>query len=82
MWHFEISPPWDSNEGYISKCVIRLCISINKSSLRQTNTSVISNELRRLVSERGMFEDVLRHQLEAGLNGAFLGMKPDLVSVS
>ena len=23
MWHFKISPPWDSNEGYISKCVLR-----------------------------------------------------------
>ena len=23
MWHFKISPPWDSNEDYISKCVIR-----------------------------------------------------------
>ena len=22
MWHFKISPPWDSNEGYISKCVL------------------------------------------------------------
>ena len=25
MWHFKISPPWDSNEGYISKCVLRIC---------------------------------------------------------
>ena len=24
MGYFKISPPWDSNEGYISECVLRV----------------------------------------------------------
>ena len=33
MWDFKISPPWDSNEGYISKCVIMTWISNDNMTL-------------------------------------------------